>query len=83
MWPPISTACWLWPGSVAQKLPAASRCVSTGKPVNRSVSHWRAAVQTGVKATRWAPFSSPVSRRSSASSRTVRAGSSVGMMALR
>ncbi len=60
--PPISSARSDPPVRVAQKLPAASVCASTGSASSLSLSHARAAAQVLVKATRCAPFSSPVRR---------------------
>src|SRR5580658_6812748 len=73
-WPPMSSARSERPRKVVQVLPAASWWISTGRASNFLLSQARAASQGLVKATRWAPFSSPVSARSSLSSATVRFG---------
>ncbi len=54
--------------------PAASQVFSTGSSETFLSSHLRAVDQVSVHATRCAPFSSPVSSRSSFSSATVRLG---------
>ena len=71
MCPPMRSALSEVPCRVAQKFPAASLCVSTGRSDNFSLRKARALVQVGVKATRCAPFSSPVSARNSFNSATV------------
>ena len=75
MWPPIRSALSESPASVNHWFPASS--ISSVAPVDATFprSHSRAARQVSVQATRWAPFSSPVSSRSSSSSDTVRFGS--------
>src|SRR3984957_1203190 len=73
-WPPMSSARSERPRKVVQVLPAASLWISTGRASNFCLSQARAASQVLVKATRWAPFSSPVRARSSFSSTTVRLG---------
>jgi hypothetical protein len=76
MCPPRSSALPAPPASVNHWLPAWS--ISSTAPVEATFvrSHSRARSQVSVHATRCAPFSSPVSSRSSRSSATVRAGSS-------
>ena len=76
MCPPISTARSDAPRSVNHWLPASSISSSTGTPSSLPRSHPRARSQVSVQATRWAPFSSPVSSWSSRSSSTVRLGRS-------
>ena len=74
MWPPISSARSEAPASVNHWLPASS--ISSAAPDAASLprSQSRARAQVSVHATRWAPFSSPVSSCSSRSSATVRDG---------
>ena len=67
MWPPIRTARSESPRSVHQSLPAASRSRSRGSPSSSPSSQARAVFHVSVQATRWAPFSSPVSSCSSRS----------------
>ena len=74
MWPPISSARSDAPRSVNHWLPAASISSSTGTAASFPRSHSRARSHVSVQATRWAPFSSPVSSWSSRSSSTVRDG---------
>ena len=74
MWPPIRTARSDRPGSVHHWLPASSISFSTLEPSSFPRSHARASSQVSVQAVRCAPFSSPVSSRSSRSSSTVRPG---------
>ena len=75
MCPPISSARSDSPGSVNHWFPASS--ISSSAPTSTFArSHSRARSQVSVHATRWAPFSSPVSSWSSRSSATVRDGSS-------
>ena len=76
MCPPISTARSDEPRSVHHWLPASSISCSSGNPSSFSRNQARARSQVSVQATRWAPFSSPVSSRSSFSSATVRLGDS-------
>ncbi len=60
------------PRSVHHWLPASSTSYSSGRPSSFAPSHSFACTQVAVHATRCAPFSSPVSSRSSRSSSTVR-----------
>ena len=76
MWPPSSTARSDSPRSVHHWFPASSTSYSSGSPSSLEPSQSLACTHVGVQATRWAPFSSPVSSRSSRSSSTVRDGSS-------
>src|SRR6266478_231393 len=62
------------PRKVTQLFPAASWCCSTGSSFTFAANHSRAFSQVSVQATRCAPFSSPVSARSSFNSVTVRLG---------
>ncbi len=68
------SACSLAPGSVHHWFPAASKLSTTPVPWSLEDIHSCACFQVGVQATRCAPFSSPVSSRSSRSSSTVRDG---------
>ena len=63
-------------GGFVPKFPAASSCISIGSPAHLSRSQSRALTHVGAKATRWAPFSPPVSDRNSWSSQAAGAGSS-------
>ena len=76
MWPPINTARSEAPARVNHWFPASS--ISSAAPVSATLraSHSRAVCHVSVQATRCAPFSSPVSSRSSFSSATVRLGCS-------
>ena len=64
------------PGSVHHWLRASSNSISAPVASSLPAIHSCACTQVSVQATRWAPFSSPVSSRSSFSSATVREGSS-------
>ncbi len=77
MWPPISSARSDAPASVNHWFPASSTSSTAPVPATFSRNQPRAVSQVSVQATRWAPFSSPVSSRSSFSSATVREGSNV------
>src|SRR5262249_32830013 len=66
--PPMSRHFSDWPCSVNQVLPAASLWISRGNPSTLLRRNSRPLSHVGVKATRCAPFSSPVSARSSLSS---------------
>ena len=73
MWPPISSARSEAPASVNHWLPASSISSTAPVPCERRSAGTRAPSPTSsVHATRCAPFSSPVSSRSSSSSATVR-----------
>ncbi len=80
MWPPITSSRSDSPRKVAQRLPAASVRTSTGSSASFAFNHSRARVHVGVKATRCAPFSSPVSARNSFRSATTRPGFRVAFM---
>ena len=72
------------PGRVAQRLPALVRCgvmPSSRLQLLADQPFARGAPGVGPQATRWAPASSPVSRRISFRSETVRAGSSSAISA--
>ena len=76
MCPPIKSARSEAPKSVNHWFPASSTVSSAPQSATFPRSHSRACSHVSVHATRWAPFSSPVSSRSSRSSSTVRAGCS-------
>src|SRR6185437_16055946 len=76
MCPPISSARSEEPRNVNHWLPASSISSTAPVPASFCRRKSRAVSHVSVHATRWAPFSSPVSSRRSSRSATARAGSS-------